>query len=111
MSVDVSKILPGDDLVLKVKVRELSRLASVGQAEIWCDGVGPGANYLRVDPDRIVEHIPAPPKPPQVGDRVRLKQGATRVGRLLSINGPFAWVEWDGNITPLTMSYSGLERA
>jgi hypothetical protein len=88
MTIDVSKVKPGDKVTL-VPLEVWATDDSGHFLYIKDDGVG--AYFC---PDKIAAHHPAP-RDIWVGDRVRASDG--HLGTVRAVDEREAWVRWDGH--------------
>ena len=85
MTIDISKIKPGDKVTLvPLEVAECD--ASNDPIRVWLGG------GVWVTADQIAAHHPAP-REIGVGDRVKASDGT--VGTVRAVDGREAWVRWD----------------
>lgn len=91
MTIDISKIKPGDKVTLVPlevsRANPLSIMVSL-----------PGGGGYSITPDQIVAHHPAP-REFQMGDRVRLI-GGTKRGTVCGAYQDEVWVKWDNSPHP-----------
>jgi plastocyanin len=86
MTIDISKIKPGDKVTL-VPLEVTGVLPRVNQVQLK-DGEGLLSYFT---PEQIAAHHPAP-REIGVGDRVRWKD---IIGIVRAVDGQEAWVRWD----------------
>lgn len=99
MTVDISKIRPGDEVTVRFIVTEIK-----DHDVFLSDRMGSGP-LVDAPTDRIVSHTP---KAPSVGDMVQVNFAE---GPIVAIHGRYAWVDLgapDGH--PSTWILSDLER-
>lgn len=107
MSVDVSKIKPGDEVLISAVVAQVSRIPTNWRVRVHLNG----ASDYSMDGDgnvrneAIVSHTP---KDIAVGDRVKIRHTSSG-GDVIAIRPPEAWVEIDSGGC-LTYMLSSLER-
>jgi hypothetical protein len=113
MTVDVSKILPGDKVALvPLEVRWVTP-AGLKIAVLDAEGM-----HSYFGPDQIAAHHPAP-REIGVGDRVYIKGQPTWSGLVRGLDGEDAWIKWDHSrpmksewpLTDLTLVEGDHERA
>jgi len=101
MSVDLSKIKPGDEVTVRAVV------ADCRDAENWglhFEHIGGGARFF-VHPAAISTHAP---KPLAVGDRARSSVGQAYI--VMAVDGPYVWVKQAEGDNYATYLASRLER-
>lgn len=97
MTIDISKIKPGD----KVSLVPLE-VDCVEEGYVFASS---GETYARFLPDQIAAHHPAP-REIGVGDRVKQANGT--VGTVIAHDTKEAWVKWDSFKGNWTMSLDRL---
>jgi hypothetical protein len=107
VSVDLSKIKPGDEVTVRAVVREIAGPFVRSDGKAWDIKVRPHAfvHSEWIEHDAIVTHTP---KALSVGDRVRVKN-STAVRTVLALHGQYAWLS-DGE-SCWTEELDYLERA
>jgi hypothetical protein len=92
MSVDISKIKPGDEVLVRgVCLQHPTEPGAKGEAIDWVPHFRAGS--VRINHEAIVSHTP---KALAVGDRVKVADYATVRASILAISGKWAWLKDDG---------------
>lgn len=103
MSVDVSKIKVGDEVMVRCVVNDIGALGSIGLST-----VDENPDEFRAMPGAILSHTP---KGFAVGDRVKVR-GDEAEGEIKAVWADSAWVLFttDNENEPVTLPNSNLER-